>query len=393
VLSPDIAVFAVEDTSIQLSWSRLPECPMVLEVAGRSFEANTPPPAWYRLPWGRPFPAGAGGPGALVVDGLEPATRYEVVLRGAHTPGRRVAQAVTLPAPPGRLLARFATISDLHIGERHVGLLRLLHDPQPRPDGLLPYPVRSALAAISEAEEWGAELIVAKGDLTREAEEPEARGVAKVLAGASVPVHAILGNHDVAGPADVVATLAAQGIAASTGARSVDLPGARLVLGHSPVSGLHSGRLERSHIEELIALTADSPGPVVLALHHPPTKWPVHTYYPPAISWNDSRTLMTGLGRANPSTVVLAGHTHRNRRYRISGLEVAEVGSTKDYPGQWAGYAVYEGAVRQVVRRTARTDVIAWTESTRRALGGVWGWWSQGDLADRCWTHEWDATP
>ena len=65
------------------------------------------------------------------------------------------------------------------------------------------------------------------------------------------------------------------------------------------------------------------------------------------------------------------------------------MGSTKDYPGQWAGYAVHEGGIRQAVFRVADEAAIAWTETTRRAMGGVWGWWSPGRLADRCWTLEW----
>ena len=92
---------------------------------------------------------------------------------------------------------------------------------------------------------------------------------------------------------------------------------------------------------------------------------------------------------ANPATLIIAGHTHRNRRYPVGGLTVAEVGSTKDYPGQWAGYSVYEGGIRQVVFRVAEPSAIAWTESTRRVLGGIWGWWSPGRLSDRCWTLEW----
>jgi hypothetical protein len=98
---------------------------------------------------------------------------------------------------------------------------------------------------------------------------------------------------------------------------------------------------------------------------------------------------MSGLAAANRRALVLAGHTHRNRRYQVQGIDVAEVHSTKDYPGGWAGYSVYEGGIRQVVRRTLQRDVIPWTETTSRALGGVWGCWSPGLLSDRCWTIRW----
>lgn len=112
----------------------------------------------------------------------------------------------------------------------------------------------------------------------------------------------------------------------------------------------------------------------------------METHYPPSLRWRDSRRLASGLQRQNPVSIVLAGHTHRNRRYSVNGVTVVEVGSTKDYPGQWAGYSVYEGGIRQVVRRVERPDAIAWTQMTSRAIGGVWRRWSRGHMADRCWS-------
>lgn len=384
-----VSVFAVEDRSLQVTWAALARPGLTLEVGGQALEVGTPPPDWYRVGLARRPPTPWTGPGAVVIEGLEPDTRYDIVLGGDGAPRRRVAAGRTLPAPAGRLLTRFATISDCHIGEKRLGLLRQLHDPRPRPDGLDPYPVRCALAALSEAESWGAERIVVKGDLTREAEVDEAEEIAAVLATATVPVDATLGNHDVRGPADVASTLGRRGITAARDARAIDLPGIRLILGHSPVKGRHGGLLEPGHLAHLLELAAGSARPVALALHHPPRRSPVVTYYPPSIGWRDSERLLSGLASTGRGVVILAGHSHRNRRYRAGTVTVSEVGSTKDYPGQWAGYAVYEDGIRQVVRRTARPDVIAWTEMTRRALGGVWGRWSRGSLSDRCWTLEW----
>jgi predicted phosphodiesterase len=386
-----VAVFAIEDSTLQLEWARLPTTDMTIEVGDRSFAVGAAPPEWYRLKLDRKPVRGSAGPGALLIEGLDPDTTYDVWLSGREFPRRLVATARTLSVPPGRLLARFATISDCHIGEFRLGPLGRLHDPRPRPEDLAPYPIRCARAAIVEAEAWGAELLVVKGDLTREAAVKETADVADVLETASIPVHVTLGNHDVRGPADVAAVLAARGIAVGNEARAVDIGGVRLVLGHSPVPGLHSGRLDSDHVKDLVALAAAAPGPVILVLHHPLRRWPVSTYYPPAISWKDSSLLVSGLAGSGQTVLVLAGHTHRNRRYPVGGLPVAEVGSTKDYPGQWAGYAIYEGGVRQVVRRIARPDVISWTEMTKRAIGGIWGMWSPGSLSDRCWTLDWPS--
>lgn len=384
-----VSVFAVEDRAVQLTWSCLPEPGLSLEIAGRRLVVGEAPPAWYLRQWGRPLPAGRAGPGAVTVDGLEPATNYDVCLMGPRLPRCRVATVRTLPPPPGRLRYRFATISDCHIGEQRLGFFKRLHDPRPRPFGLAPYALRCARAAVSAATAWGAELLVAKGDLTRACEPSEIFDVVDLLRSASVPVEVVLGNHDVRGSIDMAAILEESGLTASPAARSRDLPGIRLVLGHSPIPDYHHGRVPADHAAELAALSAGTPGPVVVALHHPPQRWPVQTYYPPAIVGPDSRRLLSALAEANDSTLLLAGHTHRNRRYRVGDLTVAEVGSTKDYPGQWAGYAVYEGGIRQVVYRVEHPDAIGWSQMTARAIGGIWALWSPGRLGERSWTLEW----
>jgi predicted phosphodiesterase len=385
----DVDVFAVESGAVQLSWSRLPVREATVEVGDHSVDVECAPPAWHRR-WGRPLQAGLGGPGALAFEGLEAGTVYEVTLRGTSLPRRSAAVFRTLDEPPGRLLWKFATVGDCHIGQYRLGLRGRFHDPHPLPEGLLPYPERSLLAAIGEAEAWGARTLVAKGDLTEEATFRETRRLVQILGEAEIPVHSVLGNHDVRGKCDVAATLSEAGFDTSASARAVDLPGIRIVLGHSPVRGRHAGRLDPGHLDALERLAGDTDSPVAVILHHPPRPLPVQTVYPPGIGWGDSVELTRRLRRANPSVLILSGHTHRNRRYRVRGVEVAEVGSTKDYPGQWAGYSVYEGGIRQVVRRVSRPDVIAWTDMTGRVLAGVWGRWSPGRMADRCWTIDWE---
>jgi predicted phosphodiesterase len=390
---PRIDLFAADDRSIQLSWAALPCREATIEVGGQRFHIESPAPEWYRTYGGRRLPAGMGGPGALTVSGLEPDTGYDVVFSGSGVGGGVAARVRTSPTPPlGKALFRFATISDTHVGERHLGMARRLRDPRPRPDQLEPYPIRCAEAAIAEARDWGAELLLVKGDLTYASRAAEASTVADILASARVPVQAILGNHDVIGRTDVAAVLAERGIPAHRDAFSMDVPGLRLVLGNTPVSGLHGGRVVDSHARDLAELAGATAGPVVLVVHHPPRRLPVQTYYPPSISWRDSNLLLAEVRARNPANLMLAGHTHRNRLYRSRGVTVAEVGATKDYPGQWAGYTVFEKGVRQVVRRIARPDAIAWTEMTKRAALGLWGRWSPGRLADRCWVLEWPDT-
>lgn len=377
---------------MQITWSRLPRPQMTVEIGEHSLDVDATPPAWYRRTAGLRAREGTGGPGALTVNGLDPATSYEVLLSGPGVPRRRVTAGATLSEPPGRLLCRFATISDCHLGEPHLGALRRLHDPVPRPEGLEPYPVRCMAAAIEDAEGWGASMIVAKGDLTQDGRTAEYEAALDVLSRATVPVAVVFGNHDVRGPVAVdraSAMLSAAGVITATGTRVVDVDGARLVLSHTPVPHRHVGRMTSSDIDQVIAAVRGTTLPAFVALHHPLRRWAVQTHYPPSLRRRDSRMLSAGLRASNPRTVVIAGHTHRNRRYTVGGVTVVEVGSTKDYPGQWAGYSVYEGAIRQVVRRVERPEAIAWTQMTGRALGGLWRSWSPGTMRDRCWSIEW----
>ncbi|MGH9056257.1 MAG: metallophosphoesterase family protein [Acidimicrobiales bacterium] len=388
-----VQVFAVEDRSVQLTWSSLPATELTIEVGDRSLPIGQAPPAWYTMRFGRPSRPGRPGPGAVTIGGLEPGTEYDICLSGPRLARTKVATATTLRPPPGRLLARFATVSDCHLGERNLGALKVLHDPRPRPAGLMPYPERCARAAVSECVEWGAELLAVKGDLTAEARASEAEVAVDMLRSAGVRVEAVLGNHDVRGPVDVAAALAARGIPGGTRPRAVDLPGVRLVMGHSPVPHQHGGRVSEDDAHRLAELAGAASGPAVVVLHHPPMRWRFETKYPPSIGHRDSTVLTEALAGANPAVLILAGHTHRNRFYRVGGVPVAEVGATKDYPGQWAGYAVHEGGIRQVVYRIALPEAIAWTEMTRRAIGGLWGLWGPGRLSDRCWTLEWPFRP
>jgi hypothetical protein len=113
--------------------------------------------------------------------------------------------------------------------------------------------------------------------------------------------------------------------------------------------------------------------------------------YPPGVPAGQARPFLDAVAAANPATVIAVGHSHRHRRHRHGLLVVTEIGATMHYPGTWAGYAVHEGGIRQVVRRVAAPAAIAWTERTKRALGGVWGLWAPGRREARCFSHTWPA--
>ena len=172
--------------------------------------------------------------------------------------------------------------------------------------------------------------------------------------------------------------------------RSFDLPGVRVVLADTTVAGCNHGKVH--HLtDEVCGRLADADGPALLVLHHYVQPLPIPTFIPAGIASHRAGPFLRAVAAANPATLVTSGHSHRHRRRRRGPLVLTEVGSPKDYPGTWAGYAIHEGGIRQVVRRVTRPDCIGWTEYTRRAGLGLWGWWSPGRLEERCFTHPWPA--
>src|SRR5581483_11367733 len=120
---------------------------------------------------------------------------------------------------------------------------------------------------------------------------------------------------------------------------------------------------------------AAAPRGAVVALHQYPQRFHYPTFYPSGIPGPDAKLSLDAFAAAHPATLVLAGHTHRHRRHNYGPMVVAETGSTKDFPGSWAGYQVYEGGIMQTTRRIMDPAVIRWTERARHVIGGIWGVW------------------
>jgi hypothetical protein len=61
-----------------------------------------------------------------------------------------------------------------------------------------------------------------------------------------------------------------------------------------------------------------------------------------------------------------------------------EVSATKDFPGAWAEYRVFEGGILQVLHRISAADALAWTDRTRVMYEGLYERYAFGRLEDRC---------
>ncbi len=327
-----------------------------------------------------------GGPGAHLVDGLDSGTRHDIEIAGAGIRAPIVLGAETLALPPGEELLRIATISDVHIGSHSTGYLHTMVE-IPEPDEA--HPLRCLRAALAELTAWGAQRLVVKGDLVERSDtEPWAR-VASVLAGMDLPVDVLPGNHECSkvGEVDPADALRAMGLDLVDCVHWVDHDGVRIVMADTTRQGTDWGTTARVADDLVAAVSVDRP--VLLALHHQPMRFRFPTYLPAGLPGPDARPTLARVAQANPRVLVTSGHTHRHRRHHISGLTATEVGSTKDFPGTWAGYHVHEGGIVQVVRRIAEPSCIRWTDHTRRAAAGLWGWWAPGPRSSRCFSLNW----
>ncbi|MGI9608335.1 MAG: metallophosphoesterase family protein [Acidimicrobiales bacterium] len=320
-----------------------------------------------------------GGAAVFTIDGLAPASTTTAAIETRD--GATFLDIVTRHSI-GSSLTRIATVSDVHLGLDNFGLVRRLRD-----DHHVPYALRCLRAAFAEAETWGAELIIVKGDLTESGLRAEWDMAADVVNSTSVPVIITPGNHDHSRKADVDPTDAIRSLGLEHAPVQVrDLVGIRVIVADTSIDGKGHGSF-RSSADEVIEQVRSSPTPVLVATHHNVQRTPLPWFWPPGVSSFDARPVVTELDRLDPPVFLTSGHTHRNRVHHLGGagsLVATEVSSTSDYPGVWAGYEVSGTAIRQTVHRIAEASAVAWTERTIRAVGGVWPRWSQGRLDDRC---------
>ncbi len=360
-----VQVWAVEPGAAQLTWGHLPRGQLTVEIANRQ-----PISAVHE-----------GGPGSLILENLQPG-QTEIHLRwiGGVT---RLSTTIP-PAPPGQELMRIATVSDLHLGSRNWGALRTITDIETDDDDH--YDMRCATAAINEAIDWGASLLIIKGDAAHHRRDRDFQLVGELVDRfPRLPMVMIPGNHDMddAWPIPVPKTFGRRGLPLETGVVSHDFEGVRMIAGNTTVEHKRHGTIEPI-AEEILDLAAESPVQNLLALHHQFQTLPMVTYWPPGISSAEANPFLDKLVRAAPRTFVTSGHTHRNRSRRSGPLVLTEVGATKDWPGTWGGYRIFEGGIYQTVRRIAASESISWTEYSRRALLGLWSPWSPGEISDRC---------
>ncbi len=173
---------------------------------------------------------------------------------------------------------------------------------------------------------------------------------------------------------------------------AVTLPGVTLAVLDTTAPGHVGGALPASQVDWLDELARSSTDLVLVFGHHPiwnlDTKRQIDPHY--AIAREGSVALLEVIRRRDTISGYFAGHTHTNRvrRYeRARNVPCAEVACTKDFPGAWAEYRVYEGGYTQVMRRISAPDALRWSERCRTMIQGIYRDLVLGRISDRCFTH------
>jgi hypothetical protein len=349
----------------------------------------------------------ANGTRLLRIDGLAPSTRYaiEIEVPGAESPRPDAywpAELETLPAPTADEVASFATTNDMHFGEPKFGGTLLENgDYGPSADGFpearagdtdVPYWEFMNDDAIADINASGVDAAIIKGDIADRGRPEQFAAAADAFSKFAMPHHAFLGNHDYYGLLDGIEVDGYALLGQPKAPRTLDLGGWRLVLLETVEPGEHHGVFgddRLSWLDETLRETRGSKAPTLLLMHHQPVP-PEHTgSFPNDIGMRPEHSLRLFdlLGDHPQVKGVLIGHTHRNRvrRYPASGrVPFIEVHCTKDYPGGFAHYRLFEdGSFRQEVRRTSSERGLAHSTRCRDFFEGGYRRFALGPLSAR----------
>jgi predicted phosphodiesterase len=321
------------------------------------------------------------------VTGLEPSTEYSVTVEGAEPTEWLPAKVRTLTQPAGRLLTTLATANDVHFGETEAGHLG---DEDIGPifrsgAGEPPYPEVMNDAVIAEMQELDPDVVIVKGDLTNLGTVEEYGAFLAAYGRLGERMHHVRGNHDAMIDPDLVRERAPYAIEAD---------GITLAVLDTVRPGTDAGQLTADQLEWLDDLAATATAPLLVFAHH--HLWDLDAdhrspgYF--GVNSDDSEALAAVVARRESIGGYFAGHTHRNRvrRYaRVRDVPFVEVGCTKDFPGAWAEYRIYEGGYTQVVRRASSPAALAWAEKTRAMFAGLYHDYAIGGLDERCFSYAW----
>ncbi len=294
----------------------------------------------------------------------------------------------TLTRPCGPQHCVVTTVNDVHFGELTAGQI---DDNEMGPilraaPGAEPYTEVMNRAAAEEMAAVDPAAVVVKGDLSLDgAPEEWAAFEACYRTPFGERLHVVRGNHDSYRHQDAYA-----------GDQRIDVPGVTIALLDTTIPGATTGDITPEQTDWLDALADSATDPVIVMGHH--QQWIAGSADPSESKRSedyfglhpDASDRLDEVCARRPSIVAYAaGHTHRHRvrTMTVSGVASIEVGCTKDFPGTWAEYRVFDGGIMQVVHRMSSPDALAWSEPCRGLyadFGIDYGSYALGELPDRC---------
>ncbi len=350
--------------------------------------------------------AGAG-PRFVRIEGLEPDTEYSLALElengDCAAPDRYFPNSTRTFAPPdARCVARFATLNDLHFGEPKFGGTLLENGdygpeaagfPEIREsEGDVPYWQFMNEDAIADINALGVDFSIIKGDIADRGRPDQFEIARQTFAQFKNPHHAFLGNHDHYAVNEGLNVDGYALLGQPRAPRSFVASGWRFVLIDTVEPGEHHGIFPEDRLawlESELAAGRDDKLPTLIFMHHQPVPPEHRDRYPNSIGIRpeDSIPLLECIGTHPEVRGVLIGHTHRNRvrTYPQAGaIPFIEVQCTKDYPGGFAHYRLFEdGSFRQEVRRTSSPRALEHSTRCRDFFRGGYRDFALGSIQAR----------
>ncbi|MFH1537519.1 MAG: metallophosphoesterase [bacterium] len=309
----------------------------------------------------------------------------------------------TLAPPPGDFLFRFATINDIHVGEKIAGWLTLpgLEFIPLTPgfkmeiDGK-PYWRFTNETVIDELNRLDLDFVIVKGDLTAEHTEEQMATAKEMLDKLKHPYHVLRGNHDRRGgqPSDRprghfrrTFGLEKSWYSFEHRGHAGDHAGSHAV-GHAfilldcvhPLTGFASfSREELDWLEKELDRLRDARAFVYL--HNPPFRFLERAFM------RRRARFLRALDTHPRLAGVFYGHTHANRRStrRYAGRDVpfVETAATVEYPGGYNVYDVHSGGYTQTCLRPHDARCYRWYAMTEREFHGLAPLINFGRIEDR----------
>ncbi|MGH2725146.1 MAG: metallophosphoesterase [Actinomycetota bacterium] len=409
----NVELVTVTEASFEATW-------VTCDGAGRPLPSDTTitygttpnPPAWdvVRTEEGVAFHH-------AVIDGLEEGTTYFYQVSSGGLPGRydryHPGSFTTLTLPGGKLLFSFAAIADVHIGETVSG--QATSSPTEFPPAYrseLPYPEIMARAAVAEVRRRGVSFSVLPADATSHGHRHDFERLRAIVSGLGRRYVIARGSHDRPNQyeaarqecppdGDCFRAVFFRGLPATDEPRHIFY--ARVLRGFTFIAldsaNLATGTGELSD-DQLSWLDrrlnrADERGePAVIFFHHPVSEWSTTLAVPPLIfgvSQEDAQRFLQTIADHDVRLVINA-HTHRNWiSYSpwTGRMPVVEVGPSKEYPGGYSIFRVYEEGFVRAFHRLRCGFCREWVETTRWEFLGLYPHYTTGSLRDRNFVHRW----